>query len=156
MEDCVYLMESSWNPIPDAEDRQIKLGVQIHKLADILSEFPKGSVYVRKIYCERNHAFYDALKQAHNVVHNKPYDESPFDWIRAKYNELYPFPADGAYQSTKSFWCSALLSYLFCKIGLIDPHVNWSLIAPREFSSLEGRYLAFRCEMGEDALLACV
>jgi hypothetical protein len=156
MEDGIYLMESSWNPTPDAEDHQVKLGVQIHKLSDILPEFPKGSIYVRKIYCERNQAFYDALKKAHEVVHNKPYDENPFDWIRAKYNELHPFPADGTYQSTKSFWCSALLSYLFCKVGLLDSHVNWSLIAPREFSSIEGRYLSFRCEMGEDMLLECV
>jgi len=101
LEDGLYVLESSWNHTPDAEDHQIKLGVQLHKLSDVIPEFAKGSTYIRRVYCERNKDFYDALKRAHDVVHNKPYDENPMDWIRAKYNELRPFPADGTYQSTR-------------------------------------------------------
>lgn len=153
LEDGTYLLESSWNDTPDAEDHQFKVGVQLHLLDDILKEYPKGSVEMRKVHCERNDAFYEKLAEIHRDIHNKPYDMNPYDWLCARYNMMCPFPPEDTFKSKKTFWCSALVSYIFCKLELIDQEVNWSLMAPREFSSEEGKQIHFRCIVDKEKLI---
>jgi hypothetical protein len=153
LEDGTYILESSWNNTPDVEDHQMKMGVQLHLLDDVLKEYPKGSVYTRHVRCERNPEFYDTLVKLHKEIHNKPYDTNPWDWLCAKYNMMCPLPSDPAYKTTKRFWCSALVSYLFCELGIIEPNVNWSLVAPREFSSTEAKWVRFRCSIDNEKLI---
>ena len=135
LEDGLYLLESSWNAIPDVEDNQYKVGVQLHHLDDIINECSKGELYVRQVQAERTPSFYETLSRVHKEIHNKPYDMNPWDWLCAKYNMMCPFPPDTRFQSTKQFWCSALVSYLFCEVGWMEKDINWSLIAPKEFTS---------------------
>ena len=54
LEDGIYLLESGWNPIPDVETGQTKIGVQLHFLEDILKECQPNTVYVRKVECQRD------------------------------------------------------------------------------------------------------
>jgi hypothetical protein len=42
---------------------------------------------------------------------------------------------------------------VFCELGLLDKEINWSLMAPREFSSDEGKQLHFRCTVEKEKLL---
>lgn len=153
LEDGTYLLDSSWSGVPDAEDHQVKYGVQLRLLEDALKDYSKGSVLVRKVNCQRNEAFYDTFAQLHKEIHDKPYDLSPWDWLCAKYNMMCPLPSDPAYKTTKRFWCSALVSYVFCQLGIMDPNVNWSLVAPREFSSDEARWVRFRCPVDTERIL---
>jgi len=153
LEDGTYILESSWNNTPDVEDHQMKMGVQLHLLEDVLKEYPKGSVLVRKVKCERNDVFYDAFSKIHKEIHNKPYDLSPWDWLCAKYNMIRPLPPNPAYKTTKRFWCSALVSYLCCQLGIMDMNVNWSLVAPREFSSDEAKWVRFLCPVEKEQSL---
>ena len=153
LEDGTYLLDSSWSATPDAEDHQMKYGVQLHLLEDVLKEYSKGSVLVRKVNCERNEAFYDTFAKLHKEIYDKPYDLSPWDWLCAKYNMMCPLPSNPAYKTTKRFWCSALVSYVFCQLGIMDPNVNWSLVAPREFSSDEAQWIRFRCPVDNERIL---
>jgi cell wall-associated NlpC family hydrolase len=152
LEDGIYLLESSYNDTPDSEDHKLKLGVQIHKLEDVLKEYPKNSVYVRKVHCERNDDFYKKLIDIHTEIHNKSYDLNLFDWICAKCNLDKEFPSNPLYKKTNTFWCSALVSYIFRELGLIKEDINWTLMAPREFSSDEGKYITFLCEVDKEIL----
>jgi hypothetical protein len=136
------------NNTPDIEDNQYKIGVQIHRLEDILKEYPKGSVYIRHIIVDRNELFYEKLSEIHKEIHNKPYDINPYDWLCAKLNIISPFKEDNKFRKTTSFWCSALLSYIYCKLDWIDDTINWSLMGPREFSSDEGKEIKFKCMIG--------
>lgn len=150
LEDGVYLLESSWNNTPDAEDHQYKIGVQLHLLEDVLKECTKGSVQVRHVHCERNEAFYNTLRAVHTEIHGKPYDLNPMDWLCAKYNIACPIAVNARFQTKKSFWCSALVSYVFCELGLVQKEINWSLMAPREFSSKEGKQIQFQCRVDQE------
>jgi cell wall-associated NlpC family hydrolase len=85
-EDGLYLLDSSFNTIPDEEDHQLKYGVQIHKLDDILALYSSGSVYMRKIKAIRNEEFYEKFRTIHTEIYNKPYDLNIYDWIEAKLN----------------------------------------------------------------------
>ncbi len=153
LEDGIYILESSYNNTPDSEDNAYKLGVQIHRLEDVLKEYNSSEVYIRHVKCNRDDNFYKKLNDIHKEIHNKPYDLDISDWILAKYNldiEISPNPS---YKKTKEFWCSALVSYIFKKMELINNDINWTLIAPREFSSYEGKYLNFSCEVEQEIIL---
>jgi hypothetical protein len=150
LEDGLYLLESSSNDTPDVEDNQFKIGVQIHRLEDILKEFPKGSVYIRYMDIPREEAFYTQIKEVHEEIHGKPYDLNPLDWIRAEWNLIHPLDVDPKFQKTGSFWCSALLCYIYGRLNCLETEMDWSLIAPREFSSEEGTLLRFRYPITKD------
>ena len=153
LEDGTYILESSWNNTPDVEDHQMKCGVQLHLLDDVLKECSRGSVMTRKVNCERNESFYQKLIELHKEIHNKPYDMVPWDWLCAKYNMICPLPSDPAYKTTKRFWCSALVSYLYCQLGIMEKDINWSLVAPREFSSTEAKWIRFLCPIDKEKTL---
>ena len=124
---------------------KIKYGVQIEKLTDVLQKYSNHSVYCRMIKAERDENFYEKLKEIHKEVHGKPYDLHMKDWIKALLNLENPIPVNSLYQHTNEFWCSALLSFIYFKLGWIS-ECNWSLIAPREFSSVESTgQLLFTC-----------
>lgn len=152
LQDGLYILESSSNDTPDVEDHRFKIGVQIHRLEDVLNEFPQGSVYVRHLDFQRDETFYQHLTSVHSEVHNKPYDVNPVDWLRAEWNLIHPFPINSSYQKTGSFWCSALLCYLYSKLGFLETETDWSLIAPREFSSEEGTIIRFLYPISKDIL----
>jgi len=151
LENGLYVLESTTPTVPEVEDGMLKTGVQMHHLDDVLRTFPKGSVYVRHVKCERDEAFYTKFAEIHRDVHGKPYDMNIYDWACAELNIEYPLPVDDAYRKTNTFWCSALASYIYCKLGLIQEHINWSLIAPKEFS--KGGALQFKCVVTDEELL---
>jgi hypothetical protein len=140
-----YILHSSFGSKPDVEDNKIKYGVQIEKLTDVLQKYSNHSIYCRMIKAERDENFYEKLKEIHKEVHRKPYDLHMKDWIKALLNLENPIPINSLYQHTDEFWCSALLSFIYFKLGWIS-ECNWSLIAPREFSSIESTgQLLFTC-----------
>ena len=49
---------------------------------------------------------------------------------------VLPFSLSTIFKHTDRFWCSALVSYIYFRLGWITD-VNWSIIAPREYSSNE-------------------
>lgn len=158
LEDGLYIFESSYNNTPDSEDHMYKLGVQIHKLEDVLNEYKeyKEYVYIRKLNCVRDDLFYKKLNDIHKEVHNKPYDINICDWITAKYNLDKKVAPNPKYMSTKDFWCSALVCFIFKELGFIKDDINWTIMAPRELSSVEGKYINFDsslCTIDDEVLL---
>lgn len=153
LEDGLYVLESSWGCGPDSEDHLNKYGVQIHKLKDIIKLYPPKSIYVRRINQQRDDTFHEKMKKIHTIVHNKPYDTHLFDWIMAKDNMTNPVPINYIWKNTSRFWCSALVSYIFLKLGWISD-VNWTLVSPREFSSKDSTgQLLFTCIIQDEELL---
>lgn len=150
LEDGIYILESSSNDTPDSEDHKFKLGVQIHLLADVVKQFSTGTVFVRKLNVIRDENFYKKMDGIHKEIHNKPYDLNPYDWLIAKINLTNKFNESDKYRKTNSFWCSALLSYVYCKLGLINEDINWSIISPKEFSSKNNTIIKFNCDVGSE------
>ena len=154
LKDGLYVLESTKNTINiDEEDHIIKSGVQIHKLEDILDDLEEGTVYIRKINMVRDDAFNKKFASIHNEVYNKPYDMNIFDWACARYNLDFKLPVKQSLQTKQQFWCSALVSYVYCELGLIQNNINWSIIAPRAFSSTsQDGDITFVCDIGNDTL----
>ena len=139
----LYLWESSYNGEPDPQDGKIKLGVQITPLYEIINYYKKngGSIFVRKINSTSdipiNEIFNDKiLIDIHNKVYDKPYDIVPTDWIEGflKY-DIEP-------QKTNRFWCSALVGYIYTRVGILNKNTDWSILTPNDFS-LSGENLNY-------------
>jgi cell wall-associated NlpC family hydrolase len=153
LEDGLYVWDASYGYTPEVEHNEIRYGVQIHKLDDILPLYQSHSVYVRKLHIERTDEMKKMLKKVHEEVHAKPYNLHIMDWIAAKYNMDHPLPPLSMWKHTSRFWCSALVAYIYHEMGWIED-VNWSLVAPREFSSNETTgMITFTCNISVDSML---
>ena len=126
----LYVLESSFELFPDVEDHRYKLGVELEDFDKVIKN-SGGDVYIRKLNCERNEDFYKTLDEIHTDVYNKPYDALPRDWVDAV---LHKYSGSNA-QSTKHFWCSALVAYIYVRWGFLPSYTPWSLVSPKMFGS---------------------
>jgi hypothetical protein len=121
----LYLWESSLESC-DAEDHKVKLAVQLVPLKEKLDSF-RGIVHLRKINYGHVHITEEKLREIHELVHGKPYDLSPIDWIEALF-EYSTTP------HTNRYFCSALIARIYSYLGFIDSGIDWSIIRPSSFS----------------------
>lgn len=152
----LYVLESTRiSRAMDAEEHMLHSGVQLHTLADVLDEANEDGtiLFVRYLFITRDDAFQQKLLQIHTDVHGKPYDINLYDWICAEYNLEYRLPTDVSHQERQTFWCSALVAYVYCQLGVLSTSVNWSIIAPKAFSSTESM-LEFLKPMSVDIILS--
>jgi len=151
----LYVLESTKiSHITDVEDHQIRSGVQINLLKDVLDEAKQDGtqIYVRYLTIVRDDTFQRTLMKIHGDVHGKPYDMNLYDWICAEYNLEYRLPVHKTHQETATFWCSAVVAYIYCQLGILRKELNWSIIAPKSFSSTE-MMLTFLYPLSADTLL---
>jgi len=124
----LYFWESSDEDFPDAEDGKIKFGVEIVDMEKILEH--NTNLYYRKLCLDDGFELdHEKLKQIHDVAHNKPYDTNIVDWILAWFRK------DIKKQKTDRFWCSALVGYIYSKLGLLPEDIDWSILRPSDFST---------------------
>jgi hypothetical protein len=122
----LYILESSWENFPDVENHEYKLGVELEEFEKVMDTYKDGQVYWRKLDCTRDDNFYEKLEEAHSVVHNRPYDVIPSDWIKAALHIN-----KGNVQKKKTFWCSALVAYIYTYLGFLPENTPWTLVSPK-------------------------
>lgn len=140
----IYLLESGFENTPDPENHRIKKGVQIINLEDKIKNY-KGRIYVRKLHCTRDKKFYEKIIEIHSTVHNIPYDLNPIDWIKAYYQLDI-----GNTQKENTYWCSALVSFVYVELGFLDKNIPWTLISPKELSSSSNELKFINCKLDND------
>ena len=123
-----YVWESGKEEEPDPQDNKKKFGVQITPFREMYESYKKnnGFIYVRHI-SKNDKITNKKLAEIHQVVYDKPYDIVPTDWIEAY------FKKDTNPQKTNRFWCSALLGFIYTKLGILDKTTDWSILSPVEF-----------------------
>ena len=127
-----YLLESNQEAIKDSEDHKLKVGVQLIPLEYVLQE-KYNRLYLRRLHCERNEDFNKKLINIHKIIHNKPYDFDLIDWIKAALHINKPDTKNE--QKTNTFWCSALVSFVMCKLGFLNKDIPWSVISPKQLGT---------------------
>lgn len=152
LDDGYYILESTFDGVPDSENHNIKVGVQIHDFENTLRESPENSVYIRKVHCKRDDKFYETFSEIHKKIHNTPYDLRLKDWCDALIDLDYPLTKITSENDTNQFWCSAMVSYVLNRLGIID-NLPFSIIAPRDFSELEKGRIKFNCMVDKEFLL---
>ena len=105
----------------------------------------KGRIYVRKLHCTRDKKFYEKIIEIHSTVHNIPYDLNPTDWIKGYYKLDI-----GNTQKENTYWCSALVSFVYVELGFLDKNIPWTLISPKELSSSSNELKFINCKLDND------
>ena len=128
----LYVFESSFEAFRDAEDHKYKFGVELEEYDKVIaSAKPHEKIYWRKLRCVRDNKFYETLKEVHTEVHDKPYDFYPIDFINAL---IHREGGDDA-QTTKRFFCSALVAYVYTQWDFLPYTTEWSRVTPKMLGS---------------------
>lgn len=131
----IYILESGFENKPDPINNDKKCGVQIAPIDDIINSYKNswmGSLYYRKLDYSRPTNFNNNIKNICADIYGKPYDFNIIDWIKAEFNIKF-----GNEKKTNTFWCSALVAYVYKQLGLIKDDISWTIISPKEFSFYE-------------------
>lgn len=137
----LYVLESGSEKINDVISGKKVIGVQVIPLEYVLEQYENGNfgyLYYRKLDCVRNEEFDEKVKNIVMKTDGKFYDINPIDWIKAEFQiEL------GNEQKENTFWCSALVTYVYINLGFLDKTLPWTIIAPRRFSYYENERLTY-------------
>ncbi len=126
----LYVFESTGpGKIHDSEDNKCKMGVQIRKFEDVYNDY-NGAVFWRKLHTTRNEEFYKIITNIHKEVHNKPYDTNPLHWFESLLNVKL-----SNVHMTNRFFCSALVTYVYSKLDLVDVNIPWDMIRPKDLGT---------------------
>ena len=147
-----HLIESGIEPALDEETGRKIIGVQVQPLelalrtngdaflCELQLPTPDSGLTTRLWDCERR-------------VHGDPYDINPIDWLRAELRILHP--SLEFEQQTDSFWCSALVAWLYVKLGFLPACVPWTLVSPAEWGPRGSlRALLQGCALGPPRKMA--
>jgi len=153
MRDGLFVLESSCDDhLKDVEDHKYKVGDELESFEKVLEKW-SGQVYWRSVDCVRDVEFYRRLDKAHTVVHGKPYDFKPADWFRAEFL-LRKKKMD---RSTKAFFCSALVSYVYTELRLLPEDTDWGIVSPDQLGTelnMERPKVIFqRCMVADEVLI---
>lgn len=148
LEEGVYCIESGYEYHDDEISKKRILGVQIQKLSTIIEQHSATSdIFYRKLHINQNYMTYEELDQTilsiNDQVHEKPYDINPIDWIKAEIRTLAKDFVSFDDQKINVFWCSALVSYIYVRLGLLPGNIPWTLVSPEEWGSEHSQQLPF-------------
>lgn len=148
----LYILESSYEDIPDSNTGEKVWGVQIIPLDHVLEEYKKsyvGNLYYRRLETEKGEDFYTKLKDCIKHTEGDKYDLNPLDWFKAEFQINI-----GNTRKENTFWCSALVGYVYCHMGFIDKDISWSILPPRKFSHYENDRLTYsNCSLHPERLI---
>ena len=148
----LYILESSYEDIPDSNTGEKVWGVQIIPLDHVLEEYKKsyvGNLYYRRLETEKSEEFYENLKDCIKHTEGDKYDLNPLDWFKAEFQLNF-----GDTRKENTFWCSALVGYVYCHMGFIDKDISWSILPPRKFSHYENDRLTYlNCTLHPERLI---
>ena len=125
----LYVWESTgFTHLKDSVDHDDKFGVQIHTIDEYTKDYGKVYIYARQAPNKaRKLLTNEKLQTIYNATHDKTYDTVPLDWIEAAMKV-------GPKRKTNMFWCSAFVSYVLTKSGIVDKNTDWSMMSPQDLS----------------------
>lgn len=132
----IYVLESALEEdINDINlDKKID-GVQIIPISHVFDQYKNsniGNLYYRKLNTNRDNLFIDNLKNTINKIEGDKYDVNILDWIKAALNIQL-----GNLYRDNTFWCSAMVTYVYIQLNLLDKNIPWTIISPKKYSFYE-------------------
>lgn len=144
----VWVWESSYHSAPPTvidpkDNKKNKFGVQNTPLSYYTKQYPgRVNIYVRRRSGDSKICKY-RLSGIRSVVHGKPYDINPCDWLMAKFR-------CGPRKTVERFWCSALVAYILYRLEDIE-NCDWSEVRASDLSSTAlNSPIRWKTQYGED------
>tara|TARA_A100001011_G_scaffold372011_1_gene429935 strand:+ start:121 stop:738 length:618 start_codon:yes stop_codon:yes gene_type:complete len=128
--DGIYVWESTGftHLIDPVDNKKNKFGVQIHHIDEYTKDYGPVTIYVRQAPKKAKTLFTKViLNKIYKSTYDKSYDDMPLDWLQAMLKI-------GPKRRTDMFWCSAFVSYILTKVGVLDINTDWSMMSPQDLS----------------------
>ena len=152
-----YLLESGGEVFPDAIHDKKVFGVQIISFDKVLDEYKNknyGHLYYRKLKTDiSKNEIQIKIKEIYTKIQGDPYDLDPCDWLVALKDLNEPLDKISGYEKTNTFWCSALVAYIYSLLGFLDKNIPWTIISPSDFCYYNKRLKYINCSLDKDKLL---
>ena len=81
--------------------------------------------------------FEEKIKECITTTDGKSYDLNLIDWFKSLIDLKI-----GNIHRTNTFWCSALIAYVYAHLGFLNKDIDWTLIEPKKFSYFENGKLS--------------
>jgi hypothetical protein len=143
----LYLLQSDGKYEVDIESGKKRLGVQLVNLKSKIDEYD-GSVFVRQLQRdayerndEENTFRNNLLKIPYKTLFEKTYDYLPLDLLVTMLDAHGITILDGFVNGRHidHIFCSALVAYVYCDLGIMNKDTNWSTCVPSYFAqNLDG------------------
>ena len=136
----VYIMQSGWGPntYPDVLTGDIS-GVTLNEYSAFIKN--RKEIYIRHI---SNVTWTSTTKKkfvrAFNTAHGCPYDTNPVSWAGAGIGSFCYCRCcsrAAAPEVTDTFWCSALVAFMYSRMGWINKNIDWSCQTPANIAEME-------------------
>ncbi len=137
----LFLLESGYEPVPDSINHNRKFGVQITNLKQKINDYD-GLVIWRKLEAHIS-KMDDKMDIIYQTIKDCPYDLNIIDFLETKNNVFIPekqyFSAilnwlRPNHRKTDTFFCSALVAYIYTGLGLFPKDTQWTRCLPNFFS----------------------
>lgn len=128
-----YMLESGEENFPDAVEHKIKFGVQIVNLRKVIEGY-QGKIFFRKLKItddnkEKQRKIETTLADTWIKIKDLPYDDYPWDVVRVIFGIQC-----GDLKRTKTFFCSALLTFLLDQFQFFNSPICWDTIIPEHYN----------------------
>jgi hypothetical protein len=152
-----YLLESGGEVFPDAITNKKVFGVQVIPFSKVFDEYKNnnyGHLYYRKLKTDKCiEEIQNKIKDIYKKIQGDPYDLDPYDWLSALCDIQKPLDEINGFKKTNTFWCSALVAYIYSLLGFLDENIPWTIISPSDFCYNNKRLNYINCSLDKDKLL---
>jgi hypothetical protein len=134
----IYIFQSGSGP-NNYEDvmNGNRCGVTLNHIDDFLAN--REFIFSRSLEnFEFNRMTKKIFKQAFDIAHGKPYDKNWCSWIGTGLDSFFKCKCCSRITTpptTKEFWCSALVAYMYVKMGWFEDSLDWSTQTPEDLAS---------------------
>ena len=137
----LFLLESGYEDIADSINHTRNYGVQLIDLRKKINEYD-GIVVWRKLNANIDNLS-EKINMIYQTIKDRPYDFNLYDFIETSMNIQRPEPSYSSailnyfrpnHRKTDTFFCSALVAYIYTELGLFPKNTQWTRCLPKYFS----------------------
>ena len=133
----LYVYQSGWGPnnYGDVLTGDVS-GTTLNHFSDFVRN--RQHLYLRSISnVEWSKKDVAKFKRAFKQSHSKPYDSNVLSWAGTGCGSYFGCPCISRLatpKETETFWCSALVSFMYCKMGWFSKCTDWSCKTPEDLA----------------------
>ncbi len=112
-------------------------GVTLNHLGDFMAN--REFIFTRRLenftFCETTKT---RFKKAFDTAHGKPYDKNWCSWIGTGIGSFFGCKwcsRKTTPRTIKTFWCSALVAYIYVEMGWLPDTIDWSCQTPEDIAA---------------------
>jgi len=156
----LFLLESGYEDISDSINHTRNYGVQLVDLHKKVNTYD-GVVVWRKLEANIDNLD-EKMKLIYQTIKDRPYDFNLYDFIETSMNIQRPEPSYSSailnyfrpnHRKTDTFFCSALVAYIYTELELLEKDTQWTRCLPKYFSDDNLNFKLLKGKLGPQKII---